>query len=199
MSSKAVHFTVAPRGGPRNADAMTRLSCPRCATALIDSVTVGGLGVRACPECGGVLADRAAVAALSSATVPPWPAPAIPAHRVDTSGYIKCPVCDETMSRVNFGRKSGVIVDVCVDHGTWFDAEEVDRVAAFLASGGLSRGGGPGESAKPASAQLPAEGRQMLGELQAQVTQERYDQMHRVERTTWFTRFGVRLLFDWMT
>ena len=173
-------------------------ACPRCAATLVDAATVGGLGARACPDCGGVFADRAAVVALSSSTLAPSPAPAVPAREVDTSGYVKCPVCQELMSRVNFGRSSGVIVDVCVDHGTWFDANEVDRVAAFIASGGLSRGGGKAGT-KPEGAKLSAEGRHMLGELQAEVTQERYDQMHRVERTTWFTRFGVRLLFDWMT
>jgi Zn-finger nucleic acid-binding protein len=171
------------------------MNCPRCATALIDSVTASGLGAQACPECGGVFADRAAVTALASGTVAPSLSPATPVHPVDTSGYIKCPVCQDTMSRVNFGRNSGVIVDVCVDHGTWFDAREIDRAAAFLASGGVSRGNFASEGAKKEA----AEGQHSMGELQAEVTQERYDQMHRVERTTWFTRFGVRLLFDWMT
>jgi Zn-finger nucleic acid-binding protein len=169
-------------------------ACPRCAAALVDAATLGGLGAHACPECGGVFADRAATAALSSGTLAPSPEPILPARKVDTSGYIRCPVCDDLMSRVNFGRKSGVIVDVCVDHGTWFDADEIDRAAAFIASGGLARGGGAPPAEGP---QLSAEGRYKMGELQAQAIQERYDDMGRVERATWFARFGVRLLFDW--
>jgi Zn-finger nucleic acid-binding protein len=51
--------------------------------------------------------------------------------------YVKCPVCAEVMNRTNFGRRSGVIVDVCRAHGTWFDAGELDTVLAFVAKGGL--------------------------------------------------------------
>jgi Zn-finger nucleic acid-binding protein len=40
---------------------------------------------------------------------------------------------------VNFGKVSGVIVDVCRDHGTWFDGGELTRVVAFAAGGGLAR------------------------------------------------------------
>lgn len=53
--------------------------------------------------------------------------------------YLPCPLCHTTMNRMNFGRLSGVIVDVCKKHGTWFDAGELTRVVAFVASGGLSR------------------------------------------------------------
>ena len=43
------------------------------------------------------------------------------------------------MNRVNFGKVSGVIVDVCKAHGTWFDPGELTRVVAFAAAGGLER------------------------------------------------------------
>ena len=43
------------------------------------------------------------------------------------------------MNRVNFGKVSGVIVDVCKVHGTWFDPGELTRVVAFAAAGGLER------------------------------------------------------------
>jgi Zn-finger nucleic acid-binding protein len=189
-----VHVPAKPSRSARAGGAARPRACPRCAAALVEAATLGGLGAHACPECGGVFADRAAVAALSSGTLAPAAEPVLPARKVDTSGYIKCPVCDDLMKRVNFGRRSGVLVDVCVDHGTWFDADEIDRVAAFLASGGLVRGGG---SALDEGPQLSAEGRKQMGELQAQVVQERYDDMARVERATWFTRVGIRLLFDW--
>jgi len=41
------------------------------------------------------------------------------------------------MNRVNFGRKSGVVVDVCKVHGTWFDAGELTQAVEWVASGGL--------------------------------------------------------------
>jgi len=43
------------------------------------------------------------------------------------------------MHRRNFGRSSGVIVDVCAVHGLWFDRGELPRVLAFVAGGGLER------------------------------------------------------------
>ena len=49
--------------------------------------------------------------------------------------YLACPVCRRTMNRQNFMRRSGVIVDQCLDHGTWFDRGELERAAAFVASG----------------------------------------------------------------
>jgi Zn-finger nucleic acid-binding protein len=51
--------------------------------------------------------------------------------------YIQCPTCKRTMNRRAFGRVSGVIVDVCRDHGVWFDAGELSEVLAFLERGGL--------------------------------------------------------------
>lgn len=42
------------------------------------------------------------------------------------------------MSRRNFGRSSGVIVDVCEAHGTWFDAEELPSILWFVASGKMA-------------------------------------------------------------
>ena len=43
------------------------------------------------------------------------------------------------MNRVNFGRRSGVVVDSCAKHGTWFDADELRRVVEFVRDGGLDR------------------------------------------------------------
>ena len=43
------------------------------------------------------------------------------------------------MNRVNFGKVSGVIVDVCKLHGTWFDGGELTLVVSFVAAGGLER------------------------------------------------------------
>jgi Zn-finger nucleic acid-binding protein len=53
--------------------------------------------------------------------------------------YVACPVCSALMNRRNFGGASGVIVDVCARHGTWFDLGELPRALAFVESGGLTR------------------------------------------------------------
>ena len=51
--------------------------------------------------------------------------------------YAPCPQCQTLMNRLNFAHTSGIIVDVCTPHGTWFDADELRRVVEFVARGGL--------------------------------------------------------------
>jgi len=41
------------------------------------------------------------------------------------------------MNRINFARCSGVVVDVCKGHGTWFDRDELHEIVEFIRSGGL--------------------------------------------------------------
>ena len=43
------------------------------------------------------------------------------------------------MNRMNFARVSGVVIDVCHDHGTWFDRDELYRVVTFVQEGGLDK------------------------------------------------------------
>ena len=42
------------------------------------------------------------------------------------------------MNRVNFARCSGVVVDICKQHGTWFDRDELSRIVEFIHGGGLN-------------------------------------------------------------
>jgi Zn-finger nucleic acid-binding protein len=51
--------------------------------------------------------------------------------------YRRCPLCKAHMARRNFQRISGVVVDRCHEHGTWLDADELPRIAAFVSEGGL--------------------------------------------------------------
>jgi Zn-finger nucleic acid-binding protein len=53
-------------------------------------------------------------------------------------GFRKCPQCAGLMIRRNLGRgASGIIVDVCGEHGLWFDDDELARVIAWMRTGGL--------------------------------------------------------------
>lgn len=53
--------------------------------------------------------------------------------------YRGCPICRDMMNRKNFGGTSGIIVDVCAKHGTFFDAGELPRVLAYVRRGGLAK------------------------------------------------------------
>lgn len=118
------------------------LACPRCSGSLF-ARHYHELDVDECDACGGImvsprLLDRI-VAAKDSATDLRLALPArdrVPETKVR---YLHCPRCEETMNRQAFGRISGVVVDVCREHGVWFDAGELAAVLAFVERGGLTR------------------------------------------------------------
>jgi len=51
--------------------------------------------------------------------------------------YIKCPVCSQLMNRINYGKKSGVIVNKCSDHGLWLDSGMLHHLVGWVKAGGL--------------------------------------------------------------
>jgi len=59
-----------------------------------------------------------------------------PFGKMKTSGYPPCPICQQLMNRKNWGSYSGVIVDFCLDHGTWFEADQLEKVREYVALGG---------------------------------------------------------------
>lgn len=51
--------------------------------------------------------------------------------------YRNCPVCRRMMQRRHYARKSGVIIDICRNHGIWFDADELHRILKWIRRGGI--------------------------------------------------------------
>lgn len=115
-------------------------ACPDC--KLPFQMFRGGPGtLRDCERCGGQFVEHALLKDLLEqrevyGRVAPRPPPR---HNPLSTPlrYVACPLCKEIMSRKNFGRSSGVIVDVCGKHGTWFDRGELPRVLEFVEAGGL--------------------------------------------------------------
>ncbi len=100
-----------------------------------------------CRGCAGLWLGRDAFEQLTTqaraGSLQPWGEPA-PATRQGSSRerhegplYRSCPQCSRLMHRQNFGRTSGVIIDVCGQHGVWFDAHELDQLLAWVRRGGL--------------------------------------------------------------
>jgi Zn-finger nucleic acid-binding protein len=50
--------------------------------------------------------------------------------------YKPCPRCGELMNRRLFGKRSGVILDRCRDHGSWLDAGELRQLMEWTRGGG---------------------------------------------------------------
>jgi Zn-finger nucleic acid-binding protein len=122
----------------------TLRACPACRTTLA-SVAVSDVTLLECPACEGVwvgaldfdriCADREARSAVLSRprTTTPAKAPAAAIH------YRPCVVCGKMMNRVNFGRLSGTVIDVCRGHGAFLDGGELHAIAQFISDGGLDR------------------------------------------------------------
>jgi Zn-finger nucleic acid-binding protein len=98
-----------------------------------------------CRKCGGQFVEHALLRSLlesheqTGQAFPDGPYQRPPKASIERVHYRPCAVCQQRMNRKNFGGASGVIVDVCARHGTWFDAGELPQVLAFVKSGGLVR------------------------------------------------------------
>jgi Zn-finger nucleic acid-binding protein len=51
--------------------------------------------------------------------------------------YVRCPVCATLMNRKQYATGAKVVIDVCRQHGVWFDGGELAVVLDFIAAGGL--------------------------------------------------------------
>jgi Zn-finger nucleic acid-binding protein len=126
-------------GGPLADMRLCEGLCPRCTRLLRDDSERAAL---ACDACHGLFVDHAILAArvdaersvdLAGLSTPPsgvsW--------RENDVRYGWCPHCGQVMSRMVFGQRSGIVVDVCYEHGAWFDAGELDASLEFVRGGGL--------------------------------------------------------------
>lgn len=121
----------------------TARACLTCPSEPLHLVEVGDHRVEECMRCGAVFVDRGTLESLTRAReldAGVHVEGARPAQRpIAEVRYRGCPECGALMNRRNFGQRSGVIVDVCKEHGVWFDADELAAVLAFVARGGLVR------------------------------------------------------------
>lgn len=121
--------------------------CPRCRVKL-HFLVHGGAYVEQCPDCRGLWYSREAFQdAVDATPVRVFDARQTQHLRQATrkiflndnpqKDRIGCLECAEPMFLTNFGKASGIVIDVCGTHGIWFDASELERILAFIANGGL--------------------------------------------------------------
>jgi Zn-finger nucleic acid-binding protein len=124
--------------------AKTNLPCPHCKTKVLGQVELGHTMVMECATCHGLWVDastfdrictdrerQSAVLGSASEMFRPGERP------VNAVRYMKCPECEQLMHRINFAKCSGIIVDVCKGHGTWFERDELQHIVEFIRTGGL--------------------------------------------------------------
>jgi len=137
---KGIHFYTTH-------ESETARICPRCNVKLktIDLKLNGTFLIERCEDCLGLFFDPNELEALLEASV-------TNIFKIDRNGldsinlrrqaeqqpisYLKCPICAQLMHRVNFGTRSGVIVDRCKDHGVWLDGGELRHLMEWMKMGG---------------------------------------------------------------
>jgi len=126
-------------------------SCPACGAAhklLSRRLGKERISVAECQRCAGLwisqtsfghLRDRAAKNALPVQNLFPVK-PATQRKPPQGGGYRNCVQCPQLMNRRQYAPGSGVVVDVCREHGIWFDDEELAQILAWIAQGGGGEG-----------------------------------------------------------
>ncbi|HEX3028717.1 MAG TPA: zf-TFIIB domain-containing protein [Clostridia bacterium] len=121
------------------------LDCPHCEQTL-SLVEVGSAKINECMNCGGIWLSNNTFKKIcddtekqGSALIFPSPATSELKPASQKRMYIPCPECKQLMHRKNFSNCSGVIVDLCKQHGTWFDFQELQRIIEFIKSGGFDK------------------------------------------------------------
>ncbi len=133
------------------AEAGSAYRCPACpGERALRSRRLGAASVALfeCEVCGGlwldkeifeVLADRARTGKMPEGIGGVLPVASEAPAAEQSLRYRPCAACGTLMNRQNYGRKSGVIVDVCARHGLWFDLHELDRLLRWIHDGGEER------------------------------------------------------------
>jgi Zn-finger nucleic acid-binding protein len=171
--------------------------CPRCKIKL-NSLQIEDISLLECQKCGGFWSDADTFENIcaekeSQANVlffvrnKQFPKNIIPIN------YVPCPDCKQLMNRNNFARSSGVILDICKQHGVWFDAEELPKIIEFISQGGVDR-------ARQKEKMQLQEQKRDLADQQRKVALEnrRFQQSHIVwdEPYSLSIRGFVKILFD---
>jgi Zn-finger nucleic acid-binding protein len=120
------------------------VGCPRCKGEL-RSRELGHTSITECASCAGIwltqeaflrVCERTEAVAIGDGALRPGP---LRASAPPVQGYIPCLACSQLMTRKNYASASGVIIDVCREHGVWLDASELERILGFIRDGGLDR------------------------------------------------------------
>jgi len=108
-------------------------------------VQIGDTALMECEKCHGMWVDSATFEQLCAdrdtqvAVLQQYSARPPKSASAEEVKYRPCVACGTMMNRLNFGRLSGTIIDVCKGHGTFLDAGELHQIVTFIQNGGLDR------------------------------------------------------------
>jgi Zn-finger nucleic acid-binding protein len=121
--------------------------CPNCEQALqtVSLKMAEPLLIDRCPTCFGLFFDKGEIETVLQNSVSNIAG--INLEHIDNINkdrfrkhqnirYVKCPECQILMDRVNFARRSGVVIDHCIRHGIWLDSGELTHLMEWKKAGG---------------------------------------------------------------
>jgi Zn-finger nucleic acid-binding protein len=120
--------------------------CPVCDKGLF-TVDVGlkiPLFIEHCESCYGLFFDLLELEELVASKVKPSSNVDFKKIQqlnnnpryIDVITYRRCPVCKNLMNRQNYAKRSGVIMDVCAEHGIWLDPGELTHILEWSHTAG---------------------------------------------------------------
>jgi Zn-finger nucleic acid-binding protein len=119
------------------------MKCPKCDVKM--KITMAGeIELDECPKCRGLwvdLAEEKTALKMEPATFTVDELRRLrkvyrPLGRVEKVKYHRCPRCGKFMWRKNYMYHSGIVVDKCREHGTFFDKGELEKAIEFVKKGG---------------------------------------------------------------
>ncbi len=123
--------------------------CPLCHTQMqtIDVGEKDAFHIERCDSCYGIFFDTNELESMiessvkGSRNIDLMKLAQLSEHprHVDILMYRKCPVCQKIMNRKNFMGRSGVITDVCAEHGVWLDSGELRHIMEWVKTGGIDK------------------------------------------------------------
>jgi Zn-finger nucleic acid-binding protein len=140
------------------------MRCPRCGGSCREGHARDGTVLRGCSQCAGLWIDNATVARLRDYSDGDIEGVArdltrivaMPMPREQRLAELSCPTCAKPMRRIAIPETIHS-VDVCSDHGTWFDRDELSMFvrtfaearAGTVTDDDLAAAGIPGAQTKP--------------------------------------------------
>ena len=120
------------------------LLCSQCKISL-QLVLDEGAPVHECEKCKGIWVDFVDEKALLQIKPEAFTVDELrrlrtlykPLGKLEEARLRACPVCKELMYRRNWGGYSGVVVDRCEQHGTWYDEGEIEKIREYVQLGGV--------------------------------------------------------------
>ena len=118
--------------------------CPKCRVKM-KKIKEDSLETDVCPECNGIWIDNSEEKQALKMANEIFTVDELrnlrklykPLGRTEKVKYYKCPHCAKLMWRKNYMHHSGIVVDKCKTHGTFFDKGELEKAIEFIKLGGV--------------------------------------------------------------